>query len=304
MELSIIIPVYNVEQYLEECLNSLVNLNISEYEIILINDGSTDNSPDIIAKYAEAYPDLIKSYTQSNAGLSTTRNRGIMLANGKYISFIDSDDYIIADEFEKFWNNIKDGDLDVAIAAYQIETDGVRGNLMFGNRKQKRLSRLGVTDGQTYLKKAFDYYKDYVNVEVVTQIYKKEFLIKNDLSFTTGLLHEDTLFSISVYLKANRLAFFANTFYIYRMRSGSIMHSVSTKNYESIWYIAQRIHELSANLKKNIVPVDSIIVNLIYEACKCPEVIDDKEKIYSMLKGLKKLTLRAFMKKMLLITRK
>ena len=92
--LSIIVPVYNVEKYLDTCLTSLVNQTVDNYEILVINDGTKDNSQEIIDRYVAEYPDTVFSYIKENGGLSDARNYGLEKARGKYIAFIDSDDSI------------------------------------------------------------------------------------------------------------------------------------------------------------------------------------------------------------------
>ena len=99
-KLSVIVPVYNVEKYIDKCLNSLVNQGIDDYEIIVINDGTKDNSQEIIDKYVDKYPNLVKSYIKENGGLSDARNYGVARASGEYITFIESDDYIEPDTYK------------------------------------------------------------------------------------------------------------------------------------------------------------------------------------------------------------
>lgn len=103
VEISVVVPVYNVETYLEECLNSIINQTFSDIEIICINDGSTDSSLDILNDYSKK-DDRIKIINQENKGLGATRNKGIDLAKGKYIFFIDSDDYIELNTFFELHN--------------------------------------------------------------------------------------------------------------------------------------------------------------------------------------------------------
>ena len=97
---SIIIPVYNVEKYIEKCLESLVNQTLEDIELIIVNDGSTDNSENIILQYKEKYPNKIKYYTKQNGGLSDARNFGMPFATGKYVAFLDSDDYVETNMYE------------------------------------------------------------------------------------------------------------------------------------------------------------------------------------------------------------
>jgi glycosyltransferase involved in cell wall biosynthesis len=112
--ISIIVPVYNTEKYLKKCLDSLVNQSLKDIEIIIINDGSTDNSQNIIDEYKNKYPKLIKSYIKENGGLSDARNFGLAKAKGEYIGFVDSDDYVDYKLFELLNNEIKkEKDIDI-----------------------------------------------------------------------------------------------------------------------------------------------------------------------------------------------
>ena len=93
-KISVIVPVYNVEAYLPKCVSSLVKQTFTDFEVILVNDGSTDSSAKLCENYADQYPSLIKSYTKPNGGLSDARNFGMQYATGQYIMFLDSDDYL------------------------------------------------------------------------------------------------------------------------------------------------------------------------------------------------------------------
>ena len=113
VKISVIVPVYNVEKYLEKCLDSLVNQTLKDIEIIIVNDGSLDNSQEIIDKYAKKHK-TIKSYIKENGGLSDARNYGIKQASGKYISFIDSDDYVKENMYELMYNKLEEKNLKVS----------------------------------------------------------------------------------------------------------------------------------------------------------------------------------------------
>jgi len=119
VKVSVIVPVYNVELYLEKCLDSLVNQTLKEIEIIVVNDGSPDNSQEIIDKYAKEYKN-IKAYKKKNGGLSDARNYGIKKASGEYIAFIDSDDYVRLDMYEKMYNKAKSGNFDMVVCDLDI----------------------------------------------------------------------------------------------------------------------------------------------------------------------------------------
>ena len=93
-KVSVIVPVYNVEKYLERCLNSLVNQTLQDIQIIVVNDGSPDNSQEIIDRFEKEYPDKLKGYIKENGGLSDARNYGMQFVEGEYVAFVDSDDYV------------------------------------------------------------------------------------------------------------------------------------------------------------------------------------------------------------------
>ena len=113
-KVSIIIPVYNAEKFIEKGIKSILEQTYKNIEIILINDGSADNSLKIIKKYEKKFPDIIKVYNQKNMGVGKTRNKGIEVSNGDYITFIDADDYIDSDFIETLMNKISDNDIIVS----------------------------------------------------------------------------------------------------------------------------------------------------------------------------------------------
>ena len=102
-KLSIIVPVYGVEKYIDKCLDSLVKQSLKEIEIIVVNDGTKDNSQKIIDKYVKKYPEKIKSYIKENGGQGSARNYGLEKANGEYIGYVDSDDFIEKDMYKKLY---------------------------------------------------------------------------------------------------------------------------------------------------------------------------------------------------------
>ena len=118
-KVSIIVPVYNVEKYLAKCLDSLVNQTLEDVEIIVVDDGSRDNSKQIIDEFQTKYPDKIKSFVKENGGLSDARNFGLDRANGEYIGFVDSDDYVTAEMFEEMYSLAQKYDAEMVICNLQ-----------------------------------------------------------------------------------------------------------------------------------------------------------------------------------------
>ncbi|MDG0811835.1 glycosyltransferase [Cohnella rhizosphaerae] len=147
MDLSIIIPVYNVEEYLQECLDSIYKIKEINKEVIIINDGSTDSSQTIIDKYLEKYPLDTKVIIQENQGLSGARNSGLNVAEGEYVTFIDSDDFIIPQKYVELFNLGVNCNLDIIVGGFKYKfKDNIYTTKSIETRKNK-LIPLGITTG-------------------------------------------------------------------------------------------------------------------------------------------------------------
>ena len=178
-DISIIVPIYNAEKYLNRCIDSLVNQTKKELEIILINDGSTDSSEDIINSYKDS---RIKHFSNKNQGIGKTRNFGLKKATGKYIMFCDSDDYLEKDTCEEMFKKIEEDNLDLVICDFFIETDQ-------GKIKKEKLIDFENTD----LKDNPSLIRT-INLAPWNKIYKGEMIKKNKLEFVENLKYEDTPF--------------------------------------------------------------------------------------------------------------
>lgn len=181
METSIIIPVYNAQDTLENCIDSILNQTYKDFEIVLINDGSTDNSQEIIDSYKKKYPKIIRSYSQKNSGVAVTRNNGIKYSEGKYLFFIDNDDYIDNNYIETFVNEIEKKNCDVVIGGYRRVTEN--GKLLF--QKEPFNSP----------------WSKYMFITPWGRIYKKDSLVKNNISFLNLNIGEDVGLNILANLK-------------------------------------------------------------------------------------------------------
>ncbi len=216
-EVSIIVPVYNVESYLAKCLDSCINQNFTDMEIVCVNDGSTDSSVEILQAYSK-FDSRIKIINKKNGGLSSARNAGIAEAIGKYLMFVDSDDWISSDAVGKLYKNAEDNNSDVVIFDY------VNGNI---NPKKKK--RITTIFGSTYINKTFNIEQmppsSYKHIPVTTwsKFYRTD-LIKNKISFYEDMIFEDVPFWASVYSCARRITYIPEAFYYYLSgRSGQIM---------------------------------------------------------------------------------
>ncbi|MCI8486655.1 MAG: glycosyltransferase family 2 protein [Clostridia bacterium] len=210
-KISIIIPVYNVEKYLDKCLNSIVNQTYENIEVLVINDGTKDNSQEIIDLYKNKYPNKIYSFTKENGGLSDARNYGIDKATGDYITFIDSDDYIDVTMIEKLYNKIKMDNADVSACECYFEYE----------KKIKRVG-LNIDDNENI--------KD-IMIKLFPsawgKLYKKHIFINNN--FKKGIWFEDVEFLMRVYPTISKVSVVKEPLYYYIQRENSITYTYNEK---------------------------------------------------------------------------
>lgn len=222
VDISIIVPVYNVETYLAECVDSVIASSIfDKCELLLIDDGSTDNSYVLCQEYQKLYSN-IASYSFQNAGLSAARNRGVHLAKGKYIFFLDSDDAIMPDYLEILYHEIKDKCCDMVVAGFsRFEDKNETASHVF----RKVLECNQVLTGCRYLEKRMD--NDDWDNQVWCALYSRAFLEKNRLDFCEEVrLYEDILFSNEILLFAEKVYMIPAYGYLYRIRSQSLSQGV------------------------------------------------------------------------------
>lgn len=223
---SIIVPVYKVEQYIERCIDSILKQTYSNLEIILVDDGSPDSSGEICDNYA-LLDSRIHVIHKTNGGLSDARNHGIDYATGDYMLFVDSDDFIELNAVEKLLDFAIDKDLDIGCAdAYRVTQIGdniEQSILISGNNPNQVLS------GEEYLVNAIDNKK--YSVAVWTKIYRSRLIKENHVYFKKGLYHEDEKWTPEVMLKANRVAYMNYPFYYYMIRKNSITQTGDRKKH-------------------------------------------------------------------------
>ena len=239
--LSVIIPVYNVENYLNECLDSVTSQTLEDMEIICIDDGSTDNSPYILKEYLKK-DKRIKIITKENGGQATARNLGIKEAQGEYIAFVDSDDFIEPTMFEKLYTKSKDNNLDIAmckIATYDNQTEEIKDNVWY--------YMLGVFrdfDKDIFNHKDTREFTCHIAVTPYNKIYKTTLLKENNILFPEGLIFEDEKFFYDTYLKAKRVSIVDEFLYYYRInRKGSTVDTIKDNDFSDIVPISKLIRE-------------------------------------------------------------
>lgn len=223
-KISIIVPVYNTEKYLKRCIDSILIQGNNNIELILVNDGSTDNSEQIITPYLEQYPDVIKYIKKENAGLSDTRNVGINEATGNYIMFIDSDDYIEKDLLARLKPYIeKDIDM-IKFKAQKVNEDGKNLGIIEGPVFEEIIK-----GEEAFSRLCFD---DQLLEASWLYLYKTELLKENNFKFAKGLYHEDFGLTPLVILKAKTFVSTSICGYNYVQSSNSITR---TQNYEKTY---------------------------------------------------------------------
>lgn len=216
-KVSIIVPVYNVEKYLPKCIESITNQTLKDIEIILVNDGSTDNSGKLIDEYV-VKDKRIKVIHKKNEGQGSARNVGLDIATGEYIGFVDSDDWIDSDMYEKLYIKAKEESLDVVVCSRKVWSENNVVNYKI-NMKNEILNDLQ-NDLPGYI---VNYLLYTYTVSTCNKIYKSKILKTNNIKFDNvkNVGSEDALFNIYVSLNINKIASVANTYYNGIDRNGS-----------------------------------------------------------------------------------
>ncbi len=246
--ISVIVPVYNAEKYLDRCLQSILAQTYTYYEIILINDGSTDTSEDICEKYVRK-DKRIRIIQKENSGVAITRNIGLEVAKGRYISFIDSDDYIKPDMFEKMIMKAKHNDSDMVMCKYFIDNAGEIHTATMDYHETYD-GWLSIKEGLLKL-----YYEEHHNglYSLCNKLIKRSIYVENDISFDVSLRRgEDAWFIFQCLKHCRRVDFIPGAFYYYYQNTGSIMHTIYEDQYEKWVYMRKLLLEENKILKINI----------------------------------------------------
>ena len=243
MMVSIVIPVYNVEAYLKECVESVLNQTYQDMEIIFIDDGSTDSSGDICDMYA-VNDNRIRVIHQVNGGLSAARNKGMSVAKGKYVYFLDSDDIIVPQTLELLVEIAEAEESEVVFFDADVFfTDCDPDPKVYRYERSKKYSS---TAGREMLRELLQ--TDEYRTAVPLMLFNKEYLEHNKLRFKEGILHEDELFTFLVYFANGVVSHCHEKLYLRRMRASSIMTgSAMIKRYDSMYDIYFKLSNMYRN---------------------------------------------------------
>lgn len=247
-KVSIVVPIYNVEKYLRQCLDSIVNQTLKEIEIICVDDGSTDSSPQIIKEYADKDP-RVKVITKTNSGYGNSMNRGFDLATGEYIGIVESDDYAEPNMFEALYSIASKNNLDVVKSGFYF----------YYSVPKERNEKVEIASKSTELKTfcpATDFKAPMEMVEffnlkpsIWSAIYRKEFIRENQIRFTEtpGASFQDTAFSFKVMALAKRVQITRDAFLHYRQDNES--SSINSK--AKIFCVCDEYEEIQRFLETN-----------------------------------------------------
>lgn len=242
--ISVIVPVYNVEQYLKECVDSILNQTFRDFELILVDDGSTDKSGMICDAYANEDPRIIV-FHQQNAGAAAARNRGLDVARGEYIAFVDSDDIVLSQYLEILYYHVAANKADISLCLYEC-FDKTYDTLINGKESECR----------TFSGKEISLYRYQHPDQIPVAPYSKLILrsVIAGRRFPENMLCEDQGFIPYVLYNANVVAFVGSYLYMYRQRAGSLEHSQFTvKRFDDIQHMNAFIEFLKVHNEKEIV---------------------------------------------------
>lgn len=226
VKVSVIVPVYNCEKYIRECIESLINQTLKECEFIFVNDGSIDKSKEIIEEYASK--DIrIKLINQKNGGVSVARNTGLANAIGEYIGFVDGDDYIEKDYYENLYNSANENSCEIVICNWksELKDNGNRLNLPFEKNK--------VLDKKYIEKNIYQYFIQFEGMNSVwNKIFRSELIKKYNIKFPVGIkLGEDAIFNIKAFAHLNSCFYLDYNGYFYRPVEGSATNDIFKNDY-------------------------------------------------------------------------
>ncbi|RGM05057.1 glycosyltransferase [Streptococcus parasanguinis] len=230
MKYSVIIPVYNVENYLHRCINSILTQEYTDLEILLIDNGSKDGSGMLCDDYAERFSN-IKSYHIPNNGVGSARNFGLAKAQGEFICFVDADDYLVGNLFSNMENQLDSG-LDLLVFSYY---NSLEKNLSETTRSAKILPIEGKKDRNQFIALFTGLFLSDMMYTVWNKIYRREFLEEHQIVFESYELGEDVRFNLSVYQHVNKVFLVKSAYYVYvsgRVDSAMGQYNPNRMNYQ------------------------------------------------------------------------
>jgi len=266
VKVSLIIPVYNVEKYIGEMLKSIYNQTFCDFEVIIVNDGSTDKSEDIILKYCEKYNN-ITYLKQNNLGVSEARNLAMKEIKGKYSLFLDSDDYIECDMLEKLYVAIEKNNADIAICGFKK---------IYESNNKEEVILFNVENYKIY--KNFEVINKMLNMEIRGFLWNKMFLTKNifkyNMHFEKDRYIQDWAPVFNQVINAEKIVFVNEPLYYYRQRENSNLHRVDIKRIDDFNFAAKLI---CSYIEKSNINMNERSYYKFIAQVQCTEIKDCKK---------------------------
>ena len=247
--ISVIVPVYNVETYLEECLDSIQNQTYTDFEVLLVNDGSTDRSKAICERYCQT-DKRFRLMNQTNQGLSAARNKGVEISTGEYIVFVDSDDVIKTNYLEKLMHYMRE-DVDIVESQFTVS------NEEFLAKSFKEPSILFEGNSQEAVK---IFPKHVLNVNAVTKLYRRS--IVEAVPYIDGVIFEDVYCGIGMLKYIRKIIKIDYKGYYYRQRQASIMHRTFTPKNLDIFTVSDKLIEMYSDREELLPYIGSYLVHV------------------------------------------
>lgn len=293
-EFSIIVPAYNVEKYIGSCIESILQQSFSDFELLIINDGSTDETLAVAERFAEE-DGRVQFFSKDNGGLSQTRNYGIERAVGKFLYFVDADDLLEKDALLHIEAQIRSNpNADIIATRYRIIDDKT------GRTEEKKgFPKRVLTDGAEM--SAAEQYAAcflYDDISTMAQLYvvRREYLYRSGLRFRDGILHEDELWTPQLFLNAGSIAYCEKSCYLYRInRTGAITSSFSEKHFRDRIFIMDQLHALACDAKdaavgrayrERIACLYARFIQDIHDICGRKEILTELSARRTYLKGV------------------
>lgn len=286
IQISIIVPIYNVEKCLRRCIDSILNQTFKDFELILVNDGSTDKCEEICDEYAKKDNRIIVIHKE-NGGLSSARNAGLDIAKGKYIGFVDSDDYIHSEMYSTLKYELEKNDSDIVICGYKdiFDLEANFYEVLNLNYRVENYNSFECIKGI--------YHNNKVNFIVAwNKLYKRELF--NKIRYPINRIYEDAFIAPELIYKSKKISFIDNKYYYYYIREDSITRSkFSMKNIDEIYLRVERIKFLKRIREKELLDYEvNFFINsffYIYYKAKCELNIEKRD-----LRKIKKLFLKTY----------
>lgn len=238
--LTVIVPVYNTSKYLNRCIESVLNQTINNIAIIIVNDGSTDNSEEIIEKYLINRFNIEYIKLKKNIGVGNARNLGIKKSKTKYITFIDSDDWIDAAYYENMLRIIEDDQSEVCISGIKTEVDDV-----YSWKYRYQYPSHFTADGNFCMHSLTNQYNHDITISPIVnnRIYNRELILNNNIWFNPSRRAQDLFFSFMVFIYTEKVSICHNVFYHYYQRNFSATHDFTKQYVDDYFYILLTLKE-------------------------------------------------------------